>query len=365
MTTVFDNDKFRLDLQTLTQRFRQEGMFTPSTALGLFQLLAVTVCWLLCMACLMLGHPGTALLPMALGYSLAAWMGHDVAHFQVVKIRSRWYNPLVTFLVATSGLSMRWWQVRHTRHHAHTNEYMRHNNGRIDFLDEDLHGMPFVCWDAAATTEKERNRRGLQTWIKTQPYTLWPLLGLGYLSMVFNSFRVARPWELATMLVHHIGVITAFAWASSSIGVGIALWFLGHVVTGVYMGTLFIWSHTGRARRNVLSKKACSGLNIIASTRNVRLPRWFETSLAGGMGFQIEHHLFPTMPRHRFAMASPHVRTLLNAHGVEYCEESVLQALRSIQATLRTEAQAFLNGPCPTNEFQDDLIASDSSHASS
>lgn len=40
--------------------------------------------------------------------------------------------------------------------------------------------------------------------------------------------------------------------------------------------------------------------------------------IAGGLNFQIEHHLFPSLPRHNLGKVSKRVRELCEKHGLTY-----------------------------------------------
>jgi fatty acid desaturase len=62
----------------------------------------------------------------------------------------------------------------------------------------------------------------------------------------------------------------------------------------------------------------------------------------GGLNYQIEHHLFPNMPRPNLRRAQPLVRAFCAQHGLDYVEASLFgsyaQAIRhlhSVGATLR------------------------------
>ena len=54
----------------------------------------------------------------------------------------------------------------------------------------------------------------------------------------------------------------------------------------------------------------------------------------GGLNYQIEHHLFPSMPRPNLRRAQPLVRAFCRRHGVPYRETglfgSYAQALRHL-----------------------------------
>jgi len=55
----------------------------------------------------------------------------------------------------------------------------------------------------------------------------------------------------------------------------------------------------------------------LASTRNVA-GGWFNDWFTGGLNRQIEHHLFPTLPRHNLHKAQKLVVALCSKHGLFY-----------------------------------------------
>lgn len=56
----------------------------------------------------------------------------------------------------------------------------------------------------------------------------------------------------------------------------------------------------------------CQGtLNIRGSYFN----NWF----SGHLNYQIEHHLWPTMPRHYYPKVAPWVQELCHKHNIDYC----------------------------------------------
>jgi delta8-fatty-acid desaturase len=57
----------------------------------------------------------------------------------------------------------------------------------------------------------------------------------------------------------------------------------------------------------------------LATTRNIQTC-WWDSWFHGGLEKQIEHHLFPQLPRHRLHGAVPRVRSLAAKHGIPYME---------------------------------------------
>jgi fatty acid desaturase len=50
----------------------------------------------------------------------------------------------------------------------------------------------------------------------------------------------------------------------------------------------------------------------------------------GGLNYQIEHHLFPTIPRNKLKEAQKIVKTFSQEQGVSYHETSFRQSYREI-----------------------------------
>ena len=62
------------------------------------------------------------------------------------------------------------------------------------------------------------------------------------------------------------------------------------------------------------------------TTRNIDTA-WWDDWLHGGLQYQIEHHLFPQMPRHYLGQVKPMVMELCNKHGLPYRSTSFTGAV--------------------------------------
>ena len=60
----------------------------------------------------------------------------------------------------------------------------------------------------------------------------------------------------------------------------------------------------------------------------------------GGLNYQIEHHLFPALPRNRLPAAQRIVKTFCREQNISYHETSVLRSYREILGALRTRRRA-------------------------
>ena len=107
---------------------------------------------------------------------------------------------------------------------------------------------------------------------------------------------------------------------------GMAFAFLGVqlAVFGLYMGASFAPNHVGMpivprdAKLDFLSKQVRTSRNVSGG--------WWATVLMGGLNYQIEHHLFPSMPRPHLAKARRLVREHCRSHDVPYAETNLIRA---------------------------------------
>jgi delta8-fatty-acid desaturase len=75
-------------------------------------------------------------------------------------------------------------------------------------------------------------------------------------------------------------------------------------------------------------------------------PGIFIDWLWGGLNYQIEHHLFPTMPRHNLSKVVPLVREFCDKHGLPYMVDDYLTGWRY-------EIQQLRNVACVANKLVD------------
>ncbi|WP_242504118.1 fatty acid desaturase family protein [Promicromonospora panici] len=257
-----------------------------------------------------------------------AFVAHEASHRQVFESGPR--NDRVGRLLANAvvGISYSWWMNKHTRHHANPNRV-----GKDPDIENDT---------IAFTEDGAREQRGLKRWInRYQGWLFFPLLTLEGVNLHITSIRSlfhgppetlrTRIRELVTITVRLSAYVAILFWALPP---GMAFAFLGvqMAVFGVYMGASFAPNHKGMAiipadsRMDFLSKQ-------VLTSRNIR-GGWFMNILMGGLNFQIEHHLFPSMPRPHLIRTAEIVREHCAHLGIPYTETSLAQSYMIVVAYL-------------------------------
>lgn len=278
-------------------------------------------------AVLLLAAPGLWLQVLsAVGVGMAmvhiGALGHDAGHGQWVSSRraSRWL-AIVHWDIGT-GLSASWWRDKHTSHHRATN----HREA-----DPDCYPLlSYTRGEAAAAT-------GFRRVVATHQ-AVWFVFFCAITRFYFTAlscrhlFGRPRGWRLSAVAIvaHHSAYASLFVVAAGGWRAG-ALWMLSYVVSGLYMGYVFAPNHIGMP----LNRDAGSMgvVEQMASSRNVRTG-WLGDVLWCGLNYQVEHHLFPRLPRYRLRECSRYVRRWSLENSLPYCETGPCAAWRSVLSAL-------------------------------
>jgi len=71
------------------------------------------------------------------------------------------------------------------------------------------------------------------------------------------------------------------------------------------------------------------------TTRDVFINSVFMNWLWGGMQFQLEHHLFPTMPKYRYSTVVPLVKKFAKQNGLDYRTSGLIEILKMNYDTMK------------------------------
>ncbi len=235
------------------------------------------------------------------------FIAHEAAHRQVFRGNKAndWLGLILANLFA--GLSYGFWMKKHNQHHKVPNQ-----------IDAD----PDIAIRILSFTPESRNsKKGIERWLSERQGYLFPfLLFLTGFDLLLDSFAglgrkdkalKTRLLEFGLMVVRQaapyvaMGLIFGWLWA-------IALWVFQMMIFGFFMGAAFAPNHKGMplvpkdAKLDFFSRQVLTSRNIRGS--------WLKDNLMGGLNYQVEHHLFPSMAR-------PNLR---KAHAIvgEYCRQN-------------------------------------------
>lgn len=270
---------------------------------------------------------------------------HDAGHQQLFASPrwNRWVGLLTGNLL--TGLSYGWWVDKHNRHHSHPNQI--DHDPDIDF--------PVVAFSEEQALSKPAPYRWI---VRHQAFWFIPLLLLEAFSLRAGAFAFVlgqgarhRTRELLLLGAHYaiyLGLIVAF------LEPGPALAFVAchQAAIGLYTGAVFAPNHKGMPVYDRDEEPGFVERQVVTS-RNVRAGVVTDF-LYGGLNHQIEHHLFPTLPRPQLGRARRLVREFCKERDIPYTETGVVQSFREIlrhlhrvSAPLRTAGRS---GPHPQTD---------------
>jgi fatty acid desaturase len=270
---------------------------------------------------------------LAVVFTQLAFVGHDAGHRQI--FRSRRANNLVGVVHANLlvGISFGWWVAKHDRHHSNPNH---------EDLDPDI-DIPALAF----TTGQARDKRGLARVVaRYQAFLFFPLLLLEAAQLHLASAKAilrgrgrANAIEALLLIVHVAGYATVLLLVLSPLQAAVFV-LVQQGLFGLYLGCSFAPNHKGMPTLTETEELDFLRTQVLTS-RNVRGSRLVDF-LLGGLNYQIEHHLFPNMPRPNLRRAQPLVRAFLSQHDLPYTEATMfgsyaeaLRHLHSVGAPLR------------------------------
>ena len=242
------------------------------------------------------------------------FLGHDAAHRQM--FTSSKANSWTARILAGAfaGLSFAWWRGKHNMHHKAPN---------MEGVDPDI-GPGAIAFTPGIVADRTS---GFAGWfVKRQGWLFFPLLTLEGLNLHAESIRAARdksssqPWRrvelflVVARLTSYVAILLAFL----PLGKAAAFFAVQMAVFGFCLGASFAPAHKGMPLIPPTMKLDFFRRQVMVS-RNVRGNPVVDWAM-GGLNYQIEHHLFPSMPRCNLKKARPIVRAYCESEGVDYME---------------------------------------------
>jgi fatty acid desaturase len=247
-------------------------------------------------------------------------IGHDAGHRQI--FRTRRGNDVLGYLHGNllTGVSFGWWVGHHTRHHNFPNHLS---------LDPDILRRQ-VIFD----TSQRASRPGAVSRfvVRHQAWMFYLMIMLEGLRLHLAGFAAARKGVLRRyqgteliVLTLHLICYVAVVFLLLSPGKAFAFIMVHQALFGFYMGLLFAPNHKGLPVRDGEKEELDWLTRQIYTARNLP-PSRVTNFFYGGLNYQIEHHLFPSMPRSNLHHAQPLVKDFCLRHGLPYVEVSLMRS---------------------------------------
>ncbi len=270
---------------------------------------------------------------LAVVFTQIGFLGHDAGHRQI--FGSRRANYVLGILLGNLGigLSYGWWVSKHNRHHANPN---------TEGEDPDI-----MLSALAFTTTRAGASKGLARLVfRFQAYLFFPMLLLEAISLHASSIRALasraryRAWEAALLAVNIAGYLAMVFLVLSPVKAVVFI-VVQQGLFGLYLGSSFAPNHKGMPILDANDQTDFLRRQVLTS-RNVR-GGWLTDFALGGLNYQIEHHLFPSMPRPNLRHSQSLIAAFCRQRDLPYCEASLVgsyaQALRYLNTVGRVAGQ--------------------------
>ena len=372
------------DFRALRERLWADGLFDSRPYWHLALYIRIVMMWAAGVACVVAGRDRGSVGLQLFGGALIgffwqqfALFAHDGCHNSLTHVRATDYMVMVCS-TGLLGISPTWWKDSHNHHHVITNS--------ID-CDQDIQHLPFL-----SVSEKyfggvlSKYHRKVLPWdafskfmVSRQHLLYIPIMMLARVNLYVQSFvfllgfaeardvatyKTHKKLELFSMSLFYVW----FSWATLQLPTAAAralFVLVSHAVSGMLHVQITI-SH--------FSMDTCEGCPYggsdpdlpaqqedwvrwqLASTMDVDCPRcldWFH----GGLQFQVEHHLFPRMPRANLRKCQEeYIKPFCAAHKLHHHNPGFWGSLGETLACLKAVALKARALPPGAVKFEDSML---------
>lgn len=252
-------------------------------------------------------HPWIAIVLIGVAMQQAGWLGHDYVHGRG-KISTVLGDGIGGLF---NGFSSRWWSNKHNKHHVHTNQFG---------VDDDIQNDPILhLW--VPEPEKDTPMRAYQHLYYHFVYAFL------FFSWRLQSFQWAwdnkNKYELFLMAINYTWLLC----------LPIEVSLMSILLGGFLVAEIVTATHQ--------SEEIIEGLSYayvddqFKTTRDVTIDSIIMNYLWGGMQYQLEHHLFPTIPKYRYPALKLRVQEFAAKNDLEYRDSSLVEILTMNYETMK------------------------------
>lgn len=363
VANVIDEDcrpsPFVLGHRFVRQQLLREGLFETRPSFYVATLSWVALLFVASITLALIGTNWTAYMASAvlLGFfwQQLAFVGHDLGHNAVTHNMRR--DTLTGSVLGSmlGGISIAWWKRSHNVHHVVTNS-IEH--------DPDIQHLPLFAIDpqlvlnggfySSYHARLFRLDRVALFFLRHQHYLYYPIMAVARFNLYAQSWLLLlnskarvpnRRIEIASLLLFAVWNAALLSVLPSA-GAVLAYLLVSHAVAGILHVQITLSHFSMPAYEGlVLETRALTGrpyewLAVQMSTSLDISSSWATRWFHGGLQFQIEHHIFPRLPRHSLPRARELLIEFCDHFGMKRNEVSFFEAnIRTIECLRNTAAE--------------------------
>lgn len=377
-----DQVAFEKGYRELRAQLITMGMFKSNPLFYAYKCVSTQMLWALAIAMVYYSdsvymHMASAIL-LGLFFQQCGWLAHDFLHHQVCKNRRHGDYGGLYWGNLMQGYSVQWWKNKHNGHHAVPN--LHNSTPTSQDGDPDIDTMPLLAWsltqartylnDNDADDKNAKNGSGsafTRFAIRNQAVFYFPILLLARLSWLNESFKMAyglgaasenaalelKAKGLQYPILERLGIFLHYAWMAVlssgfgrfSLAYSCAYFLLVTCSCGFMLALVFGLGHNGMAVYDADKRPDFWKLQV-TTTRNITgghgIPQAFVDWFCGGLQYQVDHHLFPALPRHNLKRAHELVRSFCKEWKVHYHEADLVDGTVEVLKHLANVSNEFI-----------------------
>lgn len=333
--------------------FKSDGVYYFYKVMSNFAILAAAIACAVMSSSFWVNMAGALLL--GLFWQQSGWLAHDFLHHQV--FRNRAYGNYMGILLGNvcQGFSVGWWTSKHNTHHAVPNLHSSSPDAADG--DPDIDTMPILAWSLKMAESAKNSDMG-RFLIKWQSVFYFPVLLFARLAWAHQSWvfvfggagqhsvklaevdkkKMRNPFlEKAGLIVHYIGLL--YVMSFMPLLNALAYFIVAQTSCGLMLALVFGLGHNGMAVYPANERPDFWKLQV-STTRNIT-SNWFVDWFCGGLHYQVDHHLFPMLPRHNLKQVHGMVADFCREHNVTYHETDMIQGTVEVLSHLSKVAHEF------------------------
>ncbi|KAM7517105.1 hypothetical protein LguiA_006688 [Lonicera macranthoides] len=279
-----------------------------------------------------------------LGFSWiqVTYLGHDSGHYQIMSTRG--WNKFAQILTGNclTGISIAWWKWTHNAHHVACNS--------LDH-DPDLQHLPVFAVSSSFFKSLTSSFYGrkltfdslARLLVSYQHFTFYPIMCVARINLYLQTFLLLfSRRKVPDRALNILGILIFWTWFPLLVSclpnwTERVLFVLASFCVTSIQHVQFCLNHfaanvyVGAPHGNDWFEKQSGG------TIDISCSSWMDWFF-GGLQFQLEHHLFPRLPRCQLRKISPLVKDLCKKHNLPYRNPTFFEANLMTIKTLRAAA---------------------------
>jgi len=333
-----DQDEINRDFREMRSTVEKMDLFKPDPMFYIAHLGHIILFYFI--GCLILHMYGTGWTPYIIATILfttaqaqAGWSQHDYGHLSVFEDNS--VNHFAhRFTIGTlKGAASHWWNFRHFQHHYKPNVMKKDPDVNAPYV--------FLLGDAMAKRWGQLKKGFMPYQWQSYYFHLFgpPILLPVYfhIEVLYFIFKRKDWMDFAFLLSYFVWWFAALTPVLGGWG-AFKLYMLVRFLESHWFTYVTQMSHIPMRiepdqHRGWFEQQLISSANVDQSAFN----DWF----TGHLNFQVEHHLFPTMPRHNLHKVTPLVKSLCNKYNIEYVCNPLLTQFANILRQLKKSGDIY------------------------